>query len=1010
MVCVNGSFLCRGVGEKMMAFFKGISTMSLMLGVFVTSMAFLSPFPCFSVELPQVVTSLSFDMEKRVVEGKSSITFPDSGERRIHTGSLKIKSVRYRDHSVDPVINEGMLIIEGEKGGVLDMEYECASKGQGPCSIDTKGIVLTGKWYPSVEGLAYHRLKALVPRDFTAISEAEEIVKEKTPGGNLFTFAFPHPVEGITFVAARFSVTRETFRGIELYAYFFPEDKGLAKTYLEHAKKYLGLYEGMMGKYPYKRFSVVENILPTGYPLPTFTLLGQDVVRLPFIVNTSLGHEILHQWLGNLVYVDYEKGNWSEGLTAYLSDHLYEEREGRGWQYRKQTLIDYETYVNAENEFPLRDFRSGTDPASRAIGYGKGAMVFHMLKNMVGEETFFKSIRKFINDNRFRKASWDDMRTAFEAESGEGLDQFFGLWLNENGYPSLELTNTEMRPKGRHYAVSFDIVQKEKPFLLDLAVSVKTEGAGTKHILRLYDKKQNFEILSDGKPEELVIDEHYDIFRKLTPEETPPVIGRLLNHEKGLMVLPSEGKGEIYSGVVKYFEERGYEAKKPKEVGDKDVKRSPLVLLGCDNPVISRLFGKMDDPSPGLVLRVRKNPFDSLMIIGVVNASSGNEIDIAWEKIPHYGNYSLVAFKEGKNIQKRIEESQSGWDIPLGEPVVGIEVPKTRKLPDIINNVSDKKIVYVGEHHTSYEHHLTQLETIRGLFRKNPKIAIGMEMFQRPFQQVLDDYIGRKIEEREFLKASEYFNRWGFDYHLYRDILTFAREEKIPVVALNIKKEIVDKVSRNGIDSLSEEEKEELPDSMDMSDEEYRERLKEVFEKHEGAGSRDFDNFYQSQIIWDEIMAQSIDEYLRKNPDRKMVIIAGSGHIAFKSGIPKRVFRRNGLEYAVLLNDNAVETGIADFVLFPHPVKTASAPKLMALLSEEGGKVTIKGFPDKSVSEKAGLEKGDVIISLDNEPVKGVDDIKIFLFYKKPGDTIEVRVLRKRFLFGDRELSFKVML
>ena len=993
-----------------MAFLKEKSTMSLMLLAFITSMVFLSPLSCFSDELPQIVTSLSFDMEKKMMEGKSSITFPDSGEKRIHTGSLKIKSARYKDHSVESVIEGGMLVIEAEKGGVLDMEYECASNENGPCNVDTKGIVLTGRWYPSVEGTAYHSLKALVPRDFTAISEAEEIAKEEIPGGNLFTFAFPHAVEGITFVAARFSVTRETFRGVELYAYFFPEDKGLAKTYLEHTKKYLGLYEDMVGKYPYKRFSVVENILPNGDSLPTLTLLGQDVVRLPFIVNTSLGQEILHQWLGNLVYVDYEKGNWAEGLITYLSDHLYEEREGRGWQHRKQTLIDYETYVNPENEIPLRNFRSGIDFGSRAIGYGKGMMVFHMLKNMVGEEAFFRSIRKFIKDNRFRKASWNDMRTAFESESGERLDLFFGQWLNEKGYPPLELANVEAGPKGRHYAVSFDVVQKEKTFLFNLAVAVKTEGGDTNRVLRLYDKKQGFEILTEGKPEELVIDEYYDTFRKLIPEETPPVIGRLLNHDKGLIVLPSEGKEEIYSRVVKYFEDRGYGTKKPQEVGDKDLKQSPLVVLGYDNPVIKRLFGKMDEPSQGLVLSMRKNPFDPSMIIGVVNASSGNEVDAAWEKIAHYGHYSLVTFKEGKNTEKRIKESQRGWDIPLGEPVVGIEVSKTKRLPDIISSISDKRIVYVGERHTSYEHHLTQFETIKRLFRKNPKIAIGMEMFQRPFQQVLDDYIEGTIDEKEFLKSSEYFSRWGFDYHLYGDILTFAREEKIPVIALNIKREIVDKVSRNGIDSLTEEEKKELPDSMDMSDEEYRERLREVFGQHESAGSRDFGNFYQSQIIWDEIMAQSIDEYLRKNPDRKMVVIAGSGHLVFKSGIPKRVFRRNGLDYAVLLNDDSVEAGIADFVLFPHPVKMASAPRLMALLAEEEGRVTIKGFPDKSVSEKAGLEKGDVIISLDNEPIKGVDDIKIFLFYKKPGDIIDVRVLRKRFLFGDRELSFKVTL
>lgn len=366
-----------------------------------------------------------------------------------------------------------------------------------------------------------------------------------------------------------------------------------------------------------------------------------------------------------------------------------------------------------------------------------------------------------------------------------------------------------------------------------------------------------------------------------------------------------------------------------------------------------------------------------------------------------------ISFAEGESEVKLKEKEDA---MPLVETVLGVETARSLKLKEIIDKVSEKKIIYVGEEHDKYEHHLTQLEVAKGLFARNRKITIGMEMFQKPFQKVLDNYINGEIEEREFLKSSEYFKRWIFDYNLYKDILRFAREEKIPVIALNIRKEITEKVSKKGIDSLTEEEKKDLPDSMDMTDEEYRRWLEEVFEKHEGFEGRDFAKFYQAQILWDETMAQSIDEYLKRDPDRQMVVIAGGGHLAFGSGIPKRAFRRNGFGYSIILNDEAVEEKIADFILFPKAAKMESSPKLMVLLKEEEAKVRITGFSAKSVAEKAGLKEDDIILSLDGEAVNGVDDVKIFLFYKKPGDTIKVIVLRKRFLFGEREMVFDITL
>ncbi len=327
-----------------------------------------------------------------------------------------------------------------------------------------------------------------------------------------------------------------------------------------------------------------------------------------------------------------------------------------------------------------------------------------------------------------------------------------------------------------------------------------------------------------------------------------------------------------------------------------------------------------------------------------------------------------------------------------------------------MEHVADKKIIYVGEAHNRFSDHVMELEVIKDLHRKGKKIAIGMEMFQRPFQEVVDEYIEGRIDERAFLKGTEYFKRWGFDYNLYRPILLFARGEKIPVVALNQRQEIVNKVFRGGLDSLSEEEKKSLPSQMDFSDHTYRERLMKVFSEHKGFHADNFDFFYQAQILWDETMSESIDQFLRVHPDYQMVVLAGSGHLAYGSGIPKRTARRNGYHYAIILNDVDVEEGIADFVLFPGTIPGMTSPRLMVYLKEEAAKVEIAGFQENSASEQAGMKVGDIIRALGGIPVQTIDDIKIELLSRKKGEKVMVRVLRKGFFGFTKEIDFDVVL
>ncbi len=361
----------------------------------------------------------------------------------------------------------------------------------------------------------------------------------------------------------------------------------------------------------------------------------------------------------------------------------------------------------------------------------------------------------------------------------------------------------------------------------------------------------------------------------------------------------------------------------------------------------------------------------------------------------------------GYVLQVSFDIQASKQDL-LKETVV-VEISTLKTLPGMMEQVGRKKVVYVGENHARFSNHVMQLEVIQDLHRRGKTIAVGMEMFQRPFQKALDEYIEGRIDEREFLKGTEYFKRWGFDYHLYRPILLFARSKKIPVVALNQRQEIVDKVFQSGIDSLPAEERKFLPSGMDFSDEAYKERLKKIFQEHEDFGARHFDFFYQAQILWDETMAESIDQFLRAHPSYQMVILAGNGHLAYGSGIPKRTARRNGYDHVIILNDTDLKKDIADYVLFPESLPGETSPKLMVLLTEKNGKVEISGFPHESNSEKAGMRVGDVIQSIDHTSIHGIDDLKIDLLSRKTGEKVKVGILRKG-LFGSQKMNFEVVL
>jgi uncharacterized iron-regulated protein len=341
-----------------------------------------------------------------------------------------------------------------------------------------------------------------------------------------------------------------------------------------------------------------------------------------------------------------------------------------------------------------------------------------------------------------------------------------------------------------------------------------------------------------------------------------------------------------------------------------------------------------------------------------------------------------------------------------------IDLRNTRGLDSILPDLTNSRIIYVGEAHDDYAHHLKQLEIIRKLYALHPNMAIGMEQFQAPYQPVLDDFIAGRLSEKEMLRKTEWYRRWRFDYRLYRPILTFARDRGIPVVALNVPKEITDRVARQGMEGLTQEQRAAVPQEIDRSDQTYHARLMQVFSAHPHAGEQQFERFLQVQLLWDEGMAQRVAGHLQQHPDRKMVVLAGSGHLEYGSGIPNRVARRLTVPYTILLPADGVpaEPTVADILLITGEEKLADAGVMGVLLEDSEEGVVVREVMSDSGAHSAGLKKDDLITRIEGVAVRSTAEVKIEMLDRTPGDSIRVTAQRRKWLLLREQLELELLL
>ncbi len=597
-----------------------------------------------------------------------------------------------------------IFVYNGKIDSPIEQSEENYQRGfsQSPGIICEKGVYLAGSshWLPRFgKNLFGFDLHTQLPEGWICVSQGERI---KTSSEKYWHS--PEPQEEAFLIAAKFHEYSKPLGNVTAMAFLRTRDDALANKYLDVTAQYLEMYRNLLGPYPYKKFALVENFWETGYGMPSFTLLGEKIIRFPFILHSSYPHELLHNWWGNSVYVDFKGGNWCEGITAYMADHLIKEQRGQGAEYRRSALQRFTDYVNDKNDFPPSEFESRYDGASEAIGYGKTLMMWHMLRQLTGDENFVKSFRKFYRDFKFKRASFDDIKNSFESVTGKDLDWFFNQWVKRKGAPKLNLKNVSLKENEGKYLIHFTIeqTQKENPFIIDVPVIAFAKNNFVKKTFRLKNRTGDFSIQLNEKPIKLAVDPQFDVMRRLSPEEIAPALTKAFGSEKVLCVLPSSSENlEEYKKIA----ESWIKHKEGKIDSDNSIEEIPtgktVWVFGFKNKFIDTINNSLKKYSVEIsdnVVKIGKreiktennsfvftirNPQDDKNVIVWLGLKNKDATDGLIRKLPHYGKYSYLAFEgnEPTNIAKGIWESvNSPLVYKFSDKKVLVNLPKEKAL------------------------------------------------------------------------------------------------------------------------------------------------------------------------------------------------------------------------------------------------------------------------------------------------------------------------------------------
>ncbi|RLD80289.1 MAG: hypothetical protein DRJ10_07635 [Bacteroidetes bacterium] len=567
----------------------------------------------------------------------------------------------------------GKIVDELKKGAAEYARGFSETKG----TITEKGVYLAGStyWLPTleIEALWSFNLTVKIDTAWNVVSQGKRIINKEVNGKQLVKYISPEPMDEVYLIAAQWTEYSLQAGDVLVQAFLRTPDEKLANKYLGVTSGYIDLYKKLIGSYPYTKFALVENFWETGYGMPSFTLLGEKVIRMPWILYSSYPHELLHNYWGNGVFVDYSEGNWCEGITVYMADHLLQEQRGNGASYRRTSLQKFTDYVNDENDFAVNKFLNRNNSAEEAVGYGKSMMINNMLRWEFGDKKFIEAYAKFYSDNKFRKATFGDIQKSFESVNSTDLNAFFTQWIDRKGAPTLKLSDVEVKKKKKQYHLNFTLkqLQKEDVFNINIPVFVYFEGENklTEERITMNKREQVFSLDFDKKPVRIDIDPQFQIMRRLDRKEVPASLSQVFGEKEAIIILPENSKHlNAYTALAKMWQKtQAAQGKKLSIIPDNKISSIPtdkaVWILGFDNKYsdfvniaekYSSVLGaeKLEQiktlKKEGALIYAVPNPNNVYQTVGFIGANNDDAIAALSRKLLHYGKYGYLGFETEK--------------------------------------------------------------------------------------------------------------------------------------------------------------------------------------------------------------------------------------------------------------------------------------------------------------------------------------------------------------------------
>ena len=536
-------------------------------------------------------------------------------------------------------------------------------------------------WYPDPGVPFTYTLRLSLPAGQKGLAPGSQKRANEIGSRTIAEYEFAHPAEGVWIMAGPYEVTQQSFaldngKTVTVRTWFHAELAGLAAGYLQDSVRYIQRYSRLIGDYPFGDFSVVSSPLSHGLGMPSLTYLGRDVLRLPFIRATSLGHEVLHNWWGNGVYPEGSSGNWSEGLTTFMADYAFREdqSEQSARDMRLNWLRDLAA-IAAPDETSLADFKSRQHGISSIVGYAKSAMLFFMLRDEIGPTAFDAGIRLFWQGHRFKAASWKELEAAFSLAAGRDLSRFFAQWVQRPSSAQLVLAprrNTD--PKG-----SFRLIQPGGVFDMLVPLRVRlASGANREVSVRVRDRETVVDLASThaaSDAAQVELDPELRLWRRLDPASVPPIFREIFISPRSQLFLANrapEWRVPAAALAARLLDTQAHEVPEAQLLSSPAL---PTLVIG-DAHSIGRLLpglgiGGLPDVlfQANLTDPVEQRPLKGTAQAWTARAPSGKTFAFVMadspdllgtlqRSMPHYGRQSWLLFQEGRVI------GQGAWPVP----------------------------------------------------------------------------------------------------------------------------------------------------------------------------------------------------------------------------------------------------------------------------------------------------------------------------------------------------------